>query len=232
MRKLFLLVVLFFATLVSASVIGNVESVKGMVKVKAENSFKKSKVLAGYEVKDGDLITTSRKGSLVIKLVDGSTVVVDVSSTIHFVNNNTIEQNGGKVFYKITSRSAKNSLKIKTKFAIIGIKGTTFIVDGDKDGSVLLKEGLIGVKSIKEEFELYRKKVQDDFRNYTSKAKSEFEKFKNAQNIYAVAEAVKMFDLKSGNKISFNGNRVNEDSWNEKDDAEFEHFEELMSSMK
>ena len=232
MRRLFLFVVLFFATLVGANVIGSVESVKGIVKVKSDGSFKKSKVKVGLEVNDGDLITTSKKGSLVIKLVDGSTVIVDVSSSIHFKDNNTIEQNGGKVFYKITSRGARNSLKIKTQFAIIGIKGTTFIVDGKKDGSVLLKEGLIGVESIKEEFELYRKKVQDEFKSYVSKTQSEFDKFKNAQDIYAVAEAVNMFDLKSGNRISFSGNRVNEDAWNKNDDAEFKHFEELMSSMK
>ena len=232
MRHLFTLVVLFFATLLSAGVIGSVESVRGNVKVKSEDSFKKSKVLAGLELQEGDLITTSRKGSVLIKLIDGSSVVVDKSSTIHFGDKNTIEQKDGKIFYKITSRSAKNSLKIKTPFAIIGIKGTTFVVNASKNASLTLKEGLIGVKSVKEEFELYRKKVQEEFNNYVSKQQSEFEKYKNAQNKYAVAEVTKEFDLESGNRISFSGNKVNEDAWSKEDDEEFKRFEQLINSMK
>ncbi|MEA2100269.1 MAG: FecR domain-containing protein [Campylobacterota bacterium] len=232
MRILFLSVILFFSSLVSASVVGSVESVSGIVKVKSEGSFKKSKVLVGLELNEGDLVTTSKKGSLVIKLSDGSTVVVDVSSSIHFKNGNMVEQEGGKIFYKITSRSSKNSLKIKTPFAIIGIKGTTLIVNSTDDTSVILKEGLIGVESIKEEFELYRKKVQEEFKNYVSQQQSEFEKFKNAQNRYAIAESVKEFDLQAGNRISFSENRVNEDAWSKDDDAEFEHFMQLIDSMK
>jgi len=232
MRKLFISMVLFFATILSANVVGSVESVVGNVKVKSEGSFKKSKVLAGLEVKEGDLITTSKKGSTVIKLIDGSSVVVDVSSTIHFGDKDMIEQQGGKIYYKITSRSAKNSLKIKTPFAIIGIKGTTFVINATDNASVTLQEGLIGVKSIKEEFELYRKKVQEEFNNYVSKQQSEFEKYKNAQNKYAVAESTKEFDLESGNRISFDGNRVNEDAWSKEDDAEFKRFEQLINSMK
>ncbi len=232
MRLLFLSICLFFTTLLSANIVGTVESVMGSVKVKSEGSFKKSKVIAGLEIQEGDLITTSKKGSLIIKLIDGSAVIVDVSSSIYFKSNSAIEQQGGKIFYKITSRSAKNSLKIKTPFAIIGIKGTTFVVNASENASVTLKEGLIGVASIKEEFELYRKKVQEEFEKYIAKQQSEFEKFKNEQNQYAVAEVTKEFDMKSGNRISFNGSRVNEDPWDENDDAEFARFEKLLTLIK
>ena len=232
MRNLFIFIALFFATLLSANVVGSVESVKGSVKVKSEGSFKKSKVVVGLEVKEGDLITTSKKASLLIKLTDGSVVVVDSSSSIHFQKDNLIAQDGGKIFYKITSRSAKNSLKVKTPFAIIGIKGTQFVVNATKNASVSLKEGLIGVASIKEEFNLYRKKVQEEFNNYVAKQQSDFQKYKNAQNQYAQVVVTKEFDLKAGNRISFNGNRVNEDAWSKEDDAEFEHFEKLINLMR
>jgi len=232
MRNLFIFIALFFATLLSANVVGSVESVKGSVKIKSEGSFKKSKVVVGLEVKEGDLITTSKKASLLIKLTDGSVVVVDSSSSIHFQKDNLIAQDGGKIFYKITSRSAKNSLKVKTPFAIIGIKGTQFVVNATKNASVSLKEGLIGVASIKEEFNLYRKKVQEEFNNYVAKQQSDFQKYKNAQNQYAQVVVTKEFDLKAGNRISFNGNRVNEDAWSKEDDAEFEHFEKLINLMR
>ena len=232
MSKIFLVLMLFLSTMLSAEVIGAIKSVKGVVKSKGEDTFKKVKVKAGFDVNSGDLITTSRRGAVEIILKDGSTIILDASSTIHFGDKNSIEQEGGKIFYKITSRDAKNSLKIKTPFAIIGIKGTTFVIDGKKDGSVSLKEGLIGVKSLQQEFELYREKVQQEFDNYISKQQSAFEQFKNAQNEYAIAESVKEFDLKAGNRISFNGQKVNENSFGQKDNDEFEHFKELMNSMQ
>ena len=229
MKIFFSLILMAVFTVVNASsVIGLVQKVNGNVKVKNEGSFKKSKLRDGLEIKSGDLITTSKKGTAILKLVDGSILALDVSSSIHFKTPSDAEQTVGKIFYKITSRDAKNSLKIKTPFAIIGIKGTTFIIDAKKDGSVLLKEGLIGLTSIKEEFELYRKKVQEEFNSFISNQQSEFEKYKNEQNKYAVAELRKEFDLEAGNRISFDGNKVNEDAWNEEDDAEFERFKKML----
>jgi len=233
MKQFLLFMLTAFFTLASASIsVGSVEKVSGSVKVQSENSIKKRNVSVGLEIQEGDLITTSKKGSALIKLRDGSSVVLDTSSTLHFKSSNSAEQTSGKVFYKITSRDAQNSLKIKTPFAIIGIKGTTFIVNTTANASVILKEGSIGIQSLKEEFELYRKKVQEEFNNYVSHQQSEFEKYKNAQNKYAVAESTKEFDLEAGNRVSFISNRVNEDAWSQEDDAEFEHFEKLLKAMK
>ena len=226
------ILIAIFSLLNASSVIGLVQKVDGSVKVKSEGSIKKTKIAIGFEIKSGDLISTSKKSSAVLKLVDGSMLVLDTSSSIHFKTPSDAEQTEGKVYYKITSRDAKNSLKIKTPFAIIGIKGTTFIVDAKENGSVSLKEGLIGITSIKEEFELYRKKVQEEFNNYISDQQSAFEKYKNEQNKYAVAERTKEFDLESGNRISFDGNKVNEDSWKKSDELEFERFKKMMELAK
>jgi len=209
------------------SVIGLVQKADGNVKVKNEGSFKKSKVKAGLEIKSGDLITTSKKGTAVLKLVDGSVIVLDVSSSIHFKTPSNAEQTGGKIYYKITSRNAKNSLKIKTPFAIIGIKGTTFVVNATKNASVKLQEGLIGVKSIKEDFKLYRKAVQAEYDKYVSQQQSAFEKYKSDLKKGA-AEITKEFDLKAGNTISFSDNEVNEKSFTKDDKAEFARFKKMM----
>ncbi len=217
-----------FTTIFATIIIGNVEKIDGTVKVKSEGSIRKKRVRSGFEIKEGDLIITSRKASAVLKLVDGSTLVLDASSSILFNSVADASQVDGKIYYNITSRDAKNSLKVKTPFAIIGIKGTTFIVNATKNSSVTLKEGLIGVTSIKEEFELYRKAVQAEFNNYVSSQMSEFEKFKSQQNKYATPVKTKEFDLKAGNRISFNNKRVNEDAWSKDDDAEFTHFEALI----
>ncbi|WP_373036785.1 FecR domain-containing protein [Sulfurimonas sp.] len=215
----------------ASSALGSVELAKGNVKVKSEGSFKKSKVTKGLEVKKGDLITTSKNANAIIKLLDGSILVLDSSSTLHFASANMAEQEMGKVYYKITSRDAKNSLKVKTPFAIIGIKGTTFIVDSGEKSSVKLKEGIVGIQSMKEEFELYRKAVQEEYNKYISEQQSEFEKYK-AQQQKGAALMTKEFDLQAGNTISFDGQKVDEKAWTKEDEAEFERFEKLMESIK
>jgi len=227
--KIFLISILIsiFNLLNASAVIGLIQKVDGSVKVKSEGSFKKSRVKKGFEIKNGDLITTSRKSSAVLKLVDGSVLVLDSSSTIYFKTPRDAEQTEGKIYYKITSRDARNSLKIKTPFAIIGIKGTTFVVNATGKASVKLQEGLIGVSSIKEDFKLYRKSVMAEYNKYISSQQSEFEKYKNRQK-KGVAEITKEFDLHAGNTISFDANEVNEKSFSDDDKKEFLRFKKMM----
>jgi hypothetical protein len=215
----------------ASTVLGSVEHSQGNVKIKSEGSFKKAKVTKGLEIKKGDLITTSKNANAIIELLDGSTLVLDASSTLHFASANMAEQEVGKVYYKITSRDAKNSLKVKTPFAIIGIKGTTFIVDSGEKSSVKLKEGIVGIQSMKEEFELYRKAIQAEYNKYLSEQEAEYQKYLNEQNRGA-ALMTKEFDLQAGNTITFDGQKVDEKAWTKEDDEEFKRFEKLMGSIK
>ena len=232
--RFFLILILsvVFGVASAGNILGNVEKLKGSVKVKSEGSIKKSRVRAGLEIKAGDLIITSKNASAKIKLRDGSTVVLDESSSIFFNSTYNAQQNSGKIYYKITSRDAKHSLKIKTPFAIIGIKGTTFIINATEDASsVALKEGLIGVASIKEEFELYRKEVQKEFEDFMAQQKAAYDEYKQVQKPGFV-EKTKEFDLHQKKTVSFDGNKASEEDWTKADDEEFEHFEELINSMK
>jgi hypothetical protein len=226
--KSIMIALMFFGVTLMAQTLGSVKALGGIVKVTHEGSIKKEKIKQGYEVQEGDLISTNKKGFAQIVLSDNSTIVLDKSSAVTFGSAQEIAQAGGKVLYKITSRDAKNSLKVKTPFAIIGIKGTTFIVKSDKDDEgVLLKEGLVGVASIKEEFALYRKEVMAQFNNFKDTQMSEFEKFKNGME-EPKPEITKEFDLAAGNSISFDGSKVEESGWNEKDDQEFAAFEAMI----
>ena len=165
-----------FTLLQASAVVGIVHEVQGVAKISSEGSIKKNNLKIGQELKEKDLISTSRNASAVIKLSDNSMIILDESATIHFPTQNEVTQEEGKIFYKIASRDANSALAVKTPFAIIGIKGTTFIINADKDGAgVKLQEGLIGVESIKQEFELYRKKVQEEFDNFMKKQQSAFE---------------------------------------------------------
>ena len=219
---------LFLSFASGATIIGSVTKVQGNVKVKNAGSIKKNRVKVGLELQEGDLVTTSKTASSVIELLDGSRVVLWENSSIHFTSIKNAEQLDGKIYYKISSRDAKNSLKIKTPFAIIGIKGTTFVINATKDASVTLSEGVISIRSIKEEFELYRKGTNSAFDKYSSKQKNEFDKYKNADKKYALPIKTKEFDLQAGNRVSFNAQKVKEDAWESEEDDEFSSFEELM----
>jgi hypothetical protein len=230
-KLLFLPFLTAFFTILNASAVGYVKDVSGDVKIKRESSLKKSSVEAGLEINSGDLITTASSSTAVLNLLDGSVLALDGSSSLHFGNGSNLNQKEGRIYYKITTRDAANSIKVKTPFAIIGIKGTTFLVNATEDASVKLKEGLIGIKSIKEEFELYRKAIQDEFNDFVAKGESSFEKFKQEQNRGA-AELTEEFDLEAGNSVSFFKNIVSEKSFTQDDDAEFSYFEKLINSQE
>ena len=216
----------------AAQKIGVVESLKGSVKVTKEGSIKKINATKGMELQRGDLVSTSSTATALLKLIDGSSVVLDNSSSIHFAGTNKAEQKEGSILYKITSRDSKNSLNVKTPFAIIGIKGTTFIVNSTADEqSIALKEGKIGIASIKEEFELYRKKVLEEFENYKSQQQAAYEQYLKEQ-AGEKPEIVKEFELDAGNRVSFDKNKVTESGFGKDTNASFEHFDDIVNSMK
>jgi len=213
-------------SIVLANTLGVVQKVEGIVKVKPKDSIKKKKIKNGYEIQRGDIISTFRNSNSVLKLKDNSIVVLGKKSAISFLTQNNIEQNKGKIYYKITSSDVSNKLKIKTKFAIIGIKGTTFIINSDTNGSyVALKEGLIGIESMKEQFILYKKQVMQQYKNYVNKQMTEFKKYKQDQ-ISDVVEMTKEFDLHAGKVVSFEGNKATMDKLDSQ--KEFEEFEKLL----
>lgn len=212
--------------------IGIVEKVKGLTKVTREGSIKKITVKKGMHIQKGDLISTTSDATALLKLIDGSSIVLDKASTIHFASLDSAEQKEGSIYYKITQRDAKDSLSVKTPFAIIGIKGTTFIVNAkEDDSSVALQEGRIGIAAIKEEFALYRKKVQEEFNNYKSQQQAAYEAYlKEMQG--GAAEMVKEFELDAGNRVSFNEQNATESRFDEDTNASFKHFADIIDSMK
>jgi len=225
----------FYSVIFAADmIIGNITAVEGIVKVKHENSIKKTKVKSGSVILAGDLITTMQGASAKLDLKDNSLVVLDENSTIVFHLASNISQNSGKIYYKISSKDAIDALSIKTPFAIIGIKGTEFIISADeKESSVMLREGIIGVQSIKEEFSLYRKSIQEKFDDFKSEQESAYNNYKQRQESqFEFIKQTKKFELQEKKRISFSGKRVDEEGWSKRDDAEFAHFKDLLEKMK
>lgn len=209
-----------------AAPFATINKVKGTAKVQHENSIKKSKLKAGDTLKQGDTLLTYRNAKIVLTMSDKTKIVVNEYAKLQLLSHDEYTQSGGKVFFKVTKRKGGKGLKVKTPFAIIGVKGTQFVVtDSDKDKSLSLKEGLVGVDNPSgEKFALLDKeKLDAALGNSAGGEMAEFEQYKK-DLMAEFTEYVKSFDLQAGKRLSFNGSLVSQSAINSADDAEFKDF--------
>jgi len=175
---------------------------EGVVKVLPSESIKKHKAVKEELLFEGDRLITYAGSKVLIELADNSKVVLNEKAELTFLDDKSLEQESGEIYYKITKRVDSKGLKVKTPFSIIGIKGTEFIVNSDGGGEIALNEGLIGVESLRAEFELHKKKVMADYEAYKSKQMQEFEAYKAALQDEIVTY-VKAFDLQPSRLLRF-----------------------------
>jgi len=226
MRFLFLTTI-FLSIAISLSageLLAKIIKIEGDVKILRSGEIKKSKAEKNSDLFKDDMVVTEKDSVAVLVFADKSKVVLDEKSKLKIEGFDNLKQDGGKVFYSIKKRGA-HGLKVATNFAVIGVKGTKFLVtDDEKSKKISLKSGLIGVQSLKEEFELHRKQEMDEYEAYKAQMRGEFEEYKKKMQEEFV-EFVKEFDLKPNKTVSFDGNKVSEDSSPEEIAAEFEKFE-------
>ena len=223
--RLLLISMFIFSTILSAGeILAKIIKIEGNVKILKSGEIKKKKAVQNISLFKDDMVITGKGSVAVLIFADRSKVVLDEKSKLKIEGISDLKQDGGKVFYSIKKRGSKG-LRVATNFAVIGVKGTKFIVtDDEKSKNVSLKNGLIGVQSLKEEFELHRKKEMDEYEAYKAELRGEFEEYKKKMQEEFV-EFVKEFDLKPNKTISFDGNKVNEDSSPKDVKKEFARFE-------
>lgn len=225
--RVFLLI--FCAFSFTFASIGTITNMKGLTKVLKPGEVKKVKVKKGYEIQPGDILLTYKRTKTEIELKDKSKLVLDAKSKVLFASANEIAQEGGRVFYEIRKRGKAQGIKVKTAFAIIGVKGTKFIVNDEDKQFVSLNKGLLGIenpedkkferriKTTKEAFNLFKKQMEKDFAAYKQKFSDE------------IVEHVKSFDLVAGKQLVFNKNVVEETFSDKNMDDLFESFNKPFS---
>lgn len=200
---------------------------EGSVFYLKKGSFMKKAAKQGMNLFKGDVIITGEKSNAVISLFDGSSVIVDENSKFKINTESSFEQEQGKAYYSIEKQEQKG-IEVKTPFAVIGVKGTEFIVNSTSENqSVALKKGLLNIESLKDQFELRRKKELSAFEAFMEKTKSAFTDYKEKQKKEFV-EFVDKFELKPDKMVSFSNNIVNEDELSKELDKEFEKFRSLL----
>ncbi len=213
-----------------------VEEIEGKARVLPEGSIKKHKAAACEKLFAGDRVITYTGTKVIIRLADGSDLIMNEASELLFLDIDRLRQDAGEVYYKIKKRVAAKGLKVETPLSIIGIKGTEFIVDLKDEGEIALNEGLIGIESLHAEFELHKQKVLQAYEQYKQEQMDGFEAYK-AEAEKEVVSYVKAFDLEAGSVLSFSkaerckeacSSYVSEKTLSSETKERFERYEEML----
>lgn len=189
-----------------------------------------------YLVNSNETVITRKDSKAVIQYDDGVMSVLDEKSSIRVEQSGWLSQLGGKVYYVFRKVfGTDRPKKIKTKFATIGIRGTTFIVDMNSENQqVALKEGRLNIESTDEHYEIIKKEAAaEGFEKYKQQAAEsqkaivdDFSEYKKNVNKEFV-EYKKSFDLEANKVISVKGNRVRETELDKDWESSFESFSDF-----
>lgn len=186
-----------------------------------------------YLVNKMETVVTRDGGKAVVQFDDGALSVMDEKSSLRVEQSGWLSQLGGKVYYVFRKvlGTKEEPKQVKTGFATIGIRGTTFIVVDNAEGqSVALQTGLLNIESPGEDyavvtppagdFESFKKQMQDQQQNM----KREFNEYKE-KTAREFIEYKKSFDLQANRVVSFDGNKVREKDLDESFTGQFGDFE-------
>ncbi len=155
-------------------------------------------------------VATKRASAAIIELNSGDKIALSENSMATFTSTNRINPEAGKVVFSIKKRgTVTGAVAVGLKTAVIGVKGTQFLVDMSQDGKckVYLKDGEITVDSLEGEFIKHGKVVMDEYEAYVKKMMGEYDSYvSELQKQYT--EYVKSFTMKAGQAVSIDGNNV------------------------
>jgi hypothetical protein len=180
-----------------------------------------------------ETVVTRDGGKAVVQFDDGALSVMDEKSSLRVEQSGWLSQLGGKIYYvfRKTLGSKAEPKQVKTGFATIGIRGTTFIVVDNADNkSVALQTGKLNLESPGDDYAIVTQQA-NDFDAFKKQAqeqqqamKREFEDYK-AKTASEFVEYKKSFDLQANRVVSFDGNRVTEKEIDASVGSEFGDFE-------
>lgn len=151
-----------------------VSMVYGDVKVRNIGVLKDIEI--GYQLSDGDIITTSSDSECEIQIVGKGVVKVKENSEVSFnelvstVNNNKeniVELMKGNVRIAVKKLSEGEEFKVKTEAAVAAVRGTVFSVSfyQDKGAEVVVAEGKVAVSVNSKAIEQLKEKTSPELRD-------------------------------------------------------------------
>lgn len=191
----------------------------------------------GLLVRELDTVVTAEGSHAVVRFNDGALSVLDENSRLQVEKSRWLSHLGGKIYFTFRKIFGKPRM-VKTRFATLGIRGTTFIVyDDDTDQGVALQEGLLDIESPGAAFEIHRQQALDEFETFKQQAleeqkelRREYEDYRK-QMQHEFIEYKQNFILRANYLVRFDGNRVDESEIDEHVVAEFENFEAIAGDL-
>lgn len=190
-----------------------------------------------FLVREMDTIVTAEGGNAIVRFNDGALSVLDENSRLQVEKTSWLSHLGGRIYFTFRKVFGERR-QVKTRFATLGIRGTTFIVSDDENGQgVALQEGLLDIESTGPAFEIHRQQALDEFETFKQQVlqqqqdmRQEFDDYRN-QMQRGFIEYKKNFTLQPNYVIRFDGVRVDEAVIDEHIKAEFENFEAIAGEL-
>lgn len=190
-----------------------------------------------FLVRELDTIVTAEGGKAVVRFNDGALSVLDEKSRLQVEKTRWLSHLGGRIYF-IYRKVFDKPRGVKTRFATLGIRGTTFIIYDDDNGqAVALQEGLLDVQSPGPAFEIHRQEVLDDFEAFKQQSQQQQQALRNEYDEYRqqmqdeFIEYKDNFNLQANHVIRFDGVRVDETIIDENIKAEFDDFETIAGEL-
>jgi len=183
------------------------------------------------------VFSTGANGRAVVRVGDSGFVVVERNSTLEVDRSsgaaNVFRQVSGMIYYAMNKvRRSMRTAEINTKTAVIGVRGTRFVVvEQENRKEIGMRKGVVSVTSPDEEFEIHRKQVEDEFSAYKKEAREAIAREKQAFETYRAnterefVEYKRQFTLGTDRMVSFDGRRVTEGALGERTRQEMESLE-------
>jgi hypothetical protein len=185
---------------------------------------------AGYVLSERDTLVTASGGRAVVLLSDGAMTVLDENSRLRLEKTGWLSHLGGRIYYTFR-KVLGEPRQVRTRFATLGIRGTSFIVyDDDTGQSVALDEGLLDIESPGHEFELHRRRQLEQYEAFKQTLRREFDDYR--QRLYSdFIEYKTSFSLQANHVASFYGTRVDESLIDDTVKTDFEYFEAVAGEL-
>lgn len=203
MKKLMILLCLLVSVTVFAGPeAGKLITYEGKVKIYQVDNVRGQNIVQNYVgLFVQDLIRTKRNSTASIKLADESNIVLTEKSSLEILDLKDINVSEGKVLFKIKTQGDTRGIKIATKTATIGVKGTTFAVVADNSSvGIFLQEGNLKVEPIQGDFKHFIKKEMD-FDSYLKEQNEDFKEYKDTMEKEFI-EFVKEIAMEGGTAIT------------------------------
>jgi len=175
-----------FPLAASAQGVSRLVKVQGKVEIRDAKGKSLGAARVGTPVKTGETLQASSNGTAAIKTAEGDLVVVSKDSAVRVKDERSIfEQLMGKVLYFFRS-SKQTERRVELQTAILGIRGTEFLVDASGNASAIaLKEGKLDVDSKQDGFNVFQRNEADEFEAFkreqqegVERERKEFEQYK------------------------------------------------------